>query len=117
MGRPSDASVPTAGRHPDWVGDRVGPVKATRIVNPVGHRRVERARMNAIAAPGWHVIIPDNDDDWCCDGCSARLDPHAPIIAVGSYALCADEASDVLVSNDLVLADCQCPGCQEGPSG
>ena len=71
--------------------------------------------MHAVAALGWHVIVPDNDDDWCCDNCSARLDPHAPIIAVGSYALCADEATDVLASDDLAVTDCQCPGCQGGP--
>ena len=91
--------------------------QVTRIINPVGHRRVEKAKMLAVAAPGWHVIVPDNDDDWCCDVCSTRLDPHAPIIVAGSYALCADEAKDVLANNDLVVVDCRCPGCQRGPNG
>ena len=43
--------------------------------------------------------------------------PHAPIIVAGSYALCADDAKDVLANNDLVVADCRCPGCQRGPNG
>lgn len=99
----------------DWLRGRPASAaqQATRIVDPVAHRRVERERMRTIALPGWHVIVPDRDDDWCCDSCSARLDPHAPIIAVGSYALCAEEAAEVLVRNDLVVTDCQCPGCEE----
>lgn len=103
----------------DWIRDRPASAaqQVTRIVDPVGHRRVEKAKMLAVAAPGWHVIVPDNDDDWCCDVCSTRLDPHAPILVVGSYALCADCSTDTLATPRPVVTDCRCSGCQRSTNG
>lgn len=96
-----------------------------RITVPTAHRRVERLDLaierehtpSTVQAFIWDVPTPARDDDWRCDICSARLDPHAPILCAGittpSYALCQDCAASVIdTSPDVPVIDCDCPGCQ-----
>lgn len=81
------------------------------IPHPTAHRRAERL-MSGIDEPHVMTLAPERDDDWLCDVCSQRLDPHATIHAVGlsapSYAVCRDCLNGL---PPLPSKACPCPGC------
>ena len=97
------------------------------IRRPVAHRRAERLTAAMFAqehAPGGVLAglsFPARDDDWLCDVCSQRLDPHAEIVSVGvtgpSYALCHECTRSLLAHESsthvaLDVVPCDCPGCE-----
>ncbi|MCY3663324.1 MAG: hypothetical protein OXH28_10985 [bacterium] len=103
------------------------------IAHPINHRHAEAAWLVAARAatppelaPFFaEVPTPAAADDWACDVCSARIDPHAPIIAAGtvgpSYALCRSCLAGVVDNwpdaaqrhrGYIPVSLCPCTGCQ-----